>query len=245
MLLLLPLSFYSVANTELKGSPEELRTFLHPKDNIITITQSAEKVTYKDVAVVSLQVNTEHKKLASSLKENARLRAAISKFLHTQGVPLESIKNAKFSTSPDYGWFGDKPDSFKVSNTVTIRITDEAELQNIAQVVDQYEEVSLQSTTYEHSLADDFLQQVKEDALHKVLVQKDFYMDKLGVTLQAVSFRDANAYVQNEEIIEVRGKRAALLSQSKADYSAPKKMTFEKLIYKASVSVNFKVISAL
>lgn len=244
VLLLLPLSFYSLANTELKGSPEELRTFLHPKDNLISISQSAEKITYKDVALVSLQVTTEHKKLAASLKENARLRASISSFLQTQGIDEDSIKNAKFSTSPDYGWFGDKPDSFKVSNTLTIRISDELGLQHIAQVVDKYQEVSLISTTYEHSLKKQYLQKVKEEALDKVLAQKAFYMKKLGVTLQAVSFRDANAYAQNEEVVQVRGKRSVLSSSSKEAYSAPKNMSFEKLTYKANVTVSFKVISA-
>lgn len=246
LLLLLPLSFYGLCETELKGNPNELRTFLHPQDNIITITKSAEEIAFKDVAIVSLNVTTQQKKLSMSLQENTQLRSTISAFLVEQGIPLANIKNSKFSTSPDYGWFGDKPDSFKVSNTVTIRITDELGLQNIAKIVDKYEEVTLSNTQYEHSLKEEYLQKVQEKALNKVLAQKAFYGKKLDVKLQAISFREQGVYAQNDvEVIELRAmKSRSLMSKDDGGRSEPEtpiKTTFEKLIYKATISVSFKV----
>lgn len=244
LLLLIPfLSLPIHAAPELKGSPSELKQFLHPKENIITITRTAEEVVYKDVAIVSLVVTTEEDELAEALNENTQLRTKISAVLLKAGIPLKDINNAKFSTSPDYGWFGNKPDSYKVSNIVAVRINNEKALQSIAQIVDNNNEVTLLKTEYEHAKKEEYINKVKTKALDKVLKEKDFYAKKLGIQLLPVSFRDDNANPQHDvQLMETRSYRSSKMKESvSAQASTRQKTSFEKIIYKARVSVSFKV----
>jgi uncharacterized protein YggE len=155
---------------------------------------------------------------------------------------LKNIKNSKFSTSPDYGWFGKKPDSYKVANTVTVLIDDEIGLQSIAKIVDTYDEVTLLSTQYKHSEKELYKQKVKEKALNKVLKQKEFYAKSLGLNLKAISFTDQTAFLNDDiERIEVTGSRV-----KRSDYSSVKskeqaQTSFEKVTYSSNVTVRFIV----
>jgi uncharacterized protein YggE len=235
-------TFSASAETELKGSPKELKSFLHPQVNTISITESAEEIAFKDEAVISLLVTTEDDKLAVSLSKNAKIRADISSALTANEIPLKNIKNSKFSTSPDYGWFGKKPDSYKVANTVTVLIDDETGLQSIAKIVDTYDEVTLLSTQYKHSEKELYKQKVKEKALNKVLKQKEFYAKSLGLNLKAISFTDQTAFLNDDiERIEVTGSRV-----KRSDYSSVKskeqaQTSFEKVTYSSNVTVRFIV----
>jgi uncharacterized protein YggE len=235
-------TFSASAETELKGSPKELKSFLHPEVNTISITESAEEIAFKDEAVISLLVTTEDDKLAVSLSKNAKIRADISSALTANEIPLKNIKNSKFSTSPDYGWFGKKPDSYKVANTVTVLIDDETGLQSIAKIVDTYDEVTLLSTQYKHSEKELYKQKVKEKALNKVLKQKEFYAKSLGLNLKAISFTDQTAFLNDDiERIEVTGSRV-----KRSDYSSVKskeqaQTSFEKVTYSSNVTVRFIV----
>lgn len=247
--LLLGASFASLvahAEPELKGSPNELQRFLHPVEKSISITKYAEKVAFKDIAVLSLSVTTKDKKLAQSLKKNSELRKKITSELVAKGIKADNIKNANFSTAPDYGWFGDKPDSYKSSNTLTIRIDSELKLENVANIVDQYDEVTLLKTEYEHSEKERYLQEVAEEALAKVLDQKAFYAKKLGVELVVDSFITQDTHVEEaspRRYGRVEKQRATLSTFDEAPaYSSESKNTsFEKLTYRATATVNFLI----
>lgn len=240
----LMISFGASAEPELKGSPKELKGFLHPPEKLITLTQTAEQIAFKDVAIVSLSVTTEDDKLAVALRKNSEQREQVSLVLAAAGIEPKDVKSSRFSTSPDYGWFGDKPDSYKVSNVLTIRINNEQELTSIASVVDEHRAVTLMGTDYEHSDKETFADKVKELALEKVLKEKAFYEKKLGLKLQAVSFSGNGVSPHDEvEVIEVSGVRGSSMQRdylSKSKLSAP--MTFEKVIYKSTVSVSYRVL---
>ena len=106
---LLTASFALHAQPELKGSPEELRHFLHPSERIVSLHGQAEEKAYSDRAIISLVITTEDKLLSNSIASNSNLRKFITTQLTTAGINGESIKSSKFSTSPQYGWFGKKP----------------------------------------------------------------------------------------------------------------------------------------
>lgn len=238
------LSVNAFAATELKGSPQELKQFLHPNENIITISRTAEEVAFKDIAIISLVATTEDDELSVALKKNANLRSKVSTALSSAGIPLKHINNAKFSTSPDYGWFGDKPDSYKVSNIISVRITNENGLTSIAKVVDDNKEITLLNTEYEHSKKEEYTEKVKQKALAKVLKEKAFYAKNLGIKLQPVSFRDTNSEPQhNIEMIQVSGMKMSSANDSYSSRSRKSAPTsFEKLVYRAKISVSFKVV---
>lgn len=237
------------AQAELKGSPEELRNFLHPREKIVTLKAESEEVAYSDKATISLVVKTKGKQLAVSIQRNADLREEIRTALLDAGILNKDINNSKFSSSPQYGWFGDQPDSYEVINRVAITITQELQLKTVAALVDKFDEVSMVSTEFKHSKKDDYLSKVKEQALTKIMLQKTIYEDSLNVTLIPVNFRDERIHYAATRgaraLDEVVVSAAVTKMSSRAEsYAAePKAATsFDETKYTANIAVDFKVV---
>lgn len=249
--LLSTLSVIAMAQPELKGNPDELRQFLYPNDRIVTINGQAEKKAYSDKAIVSLVITTEDKLLSTSIANNSELRSAVTDKLVAAGIDADVIKSSKFSSSPQYGWFGKKPDSYKVVNRMAVSIVKAEHLKEIALVADSDDNIELSATSFEHTAKDDFNNQVKMDALDKVMKQKAFYEKSLGVKLTTVGFRDSQIFQRAsrgamllEEIVLTAKKRDgsdyASVSKGRAT-QAPAKPSFDEIIYEANLTVDFKI----
>ena len=244
----------ALAQTEIKGNPEDLRQFLHPSDKVVTISGHAYKKAYSDKAIVSLVITTEHKALAEAISANSKLRDTISAKLSAAGISKENIKSSKFSTSPQYGWFGKKPDSYKVVNRMAININDEAHMREIAAVADTYKEIEFSDTAFEHSKEDEFMEKVKSEALDKVMQQKSFYEKTLGIKLSPVGFRDQQvgraatrgALVLEEVVVQgFRSGGESYQPKAKArNVGQTQETSFDEIKYEATVSVDFKVINS-
>lgn len=247
---LLSLSCAALAQPELKGNPEDLRQFLHPQASLITLQDKAQKTAYSDKAVIHLVVTSEGKTLSESLEQNNQVREKTTKDLIARGIKAEEIKNAKFTSTPEYGLFGKKPASYTVVNRISVSIFEEADLRSVAQVADTYEEVELAKTEFEHTRKDQFEQQVKEEVLQKIINQKSYYEKSLGVQLIPVSFRDARVQqrptagasaVDEVEEVVVNGIRASF--GSKYDSTPMPAPSFDEVVYTAELSVDYKVVS--
>lgn len=244
-LAILPL--FAAAEPELKGNPSELKQFLHPDAKTVTILGEAEQKAYSDTAIISLVVTTEKDLLSDSISANTSLRQAIAKELAAAGVKADHINSSKFSTSPQYGWFGKKPSSYKVVNRMAVKITSESHLQAIAAIADANTEVELSDIAFEHSEKDAYKIKVKQAALDKVMEQKAFYESSLGVKLAPIGFRDASvgqnptrAAGMLEEVI-VTGLRASQSKQSGNGYRENRSPSFDEVEYSARVSVDFRI----
>ncbi len=245
----LALSSLSYSAPELKGSPQDLQGFLYPKDNIISISDFAEEKAYSDKAEVNLVISTENKLLSEAIKSNGALRNKISKVLVEAGIAPDLINSSKFSSSPQYGWFGNKPSSYKVVNRMAISIANESHLQDIAVVADEYEEVELSDTAFEHSKKEEYSEKVKAKALEKILKQKAFYEKSLGVKLTAIDIRDVNveqdatrgARVLEEVVVvgmRTSGEKFSSVPKSKV---GAHKVSFDEVKYEARLTVDFKI----
>lgn len=241
---------HCLAAPELKGSPQELKGFLYPNDNIVSISAFAEEKAYSDQAIVSVVITTESKQLSGAIGKNSEVRAKITQTLVDSGIDKSAIKSSKFSSSPQYGWFGSKPASYEVINRMAIVISDETHLKTIAELADQSSDIELSDTEFEHSKKDEFNQKVKAKALDKILKQKEFYETSLGVTLTTVGIRDSN--------IQHMGTRGARLRERKIDSYATAEVSaasassverirnqaessFDEVIYQANLSIEFKI----
>ncbi len=253
ILLVVVLGLFSVvafSAPELKGSPEELKGFLHPKGNVVTIGGEAEERAYSDKAIISLVITTEEKLLSQSISKNTALREKITKELIKSGIDSEGIKSSKFSSSPEYGWFGSKPSSYRVVNRMAVSITQEQQLKSIALVADNYEEVALSDTSFEHSKKHATIEKVKALALDDIIKQKEFYEKKLGLKLTAIGIRNADAR-QNatrgamvlEEIVVTGIKKNQSGSSYASSYkqASQTKSSFDEVVYSASLFVDFKI----
>ncbi len=243
----------ALCTTELRGSPEELRKILHPKvvvhKTIVTLSGSAEEKAYSDKAIISLVVLTEGENISSAISSNNRIRTEIEKKLLLAGIPQEEIKSSRFSTSPQYGWFGDKPKSYQVVNRMAIGITNENQLKEIAVASDLHKEADIADTVFEHTEKEAYLLKVKNMALDKIMDQKSVYKKSLGLKLKPVTFRDAKynygrsrgAYVLEEVVVTARKK--SFSSAKKESVLAPKRTpSFDEVKYNASISVDFEIL---
>ena len=245
-------SFTCLAQPELKGSPQELKQFLHPEARVMTISGKGHEVAYSDIAIVSLIITTEEKKLSQALEKNSALRQQVTNSLVASGVNPDNINSSKFSSSPQYGWFGSKPSSYEVVNRMAIKIDDEKHLKQIALQADENEQLQIGETQFEHSKKAEFEQVVKTKALEDVLDQKAFYEKKLGLKLEAISFRDSDVTqsgtdgAMEVEKIVVTGSRVKDSNSRLYDsYSYSSEVSsFDEVEYTVNVSVDFKIVSA-
>jgi uncharacterized protein len=252
LLLLLPIAAHS--QPELKGSPEELRHFLHLSQRTVSIQGQAEETAYADKAIISLVITTEDKLLSNSIANNTDLRESITQQLISAGINNSSIKSSKFSTSPQYGWFGDKPDSYEVINRMAISITQESQLKAIATVADTKDEIELLNNTFEHGQKEAYKSKVKKQALSKVMAQKALYESSLGVTLTPIGLRENRLQVRGtkgaevlEEILVTASKSSRSYHDKSVDYlhvAAPKNApaSFDEIVYSAQIYVDFSVV---
>lgn len=247
LIMSMPMSF---AQTELKGSPEDLRKFLHPQAQLVTLSDKVEKKAYSDKAIIHLVITTEGKTLSESLTHNNTVREKVRTDLIAKGINEKDIKNAKFTSTPEYGLFSKKPSTYKVINRISVSIFAEADLRNLALVADSHAEVELAKTEFEHTEKDAFEQQVKYEVLKKINKQKEFYEKSLNVQLVPVTFRDtrvnrqptagARAVYEVEEVI-VTGIRASASDKYHAE--APSEPSFDELVYSAELVVDYQVIN--
>jgi len=234
---------------ELKGNPNELKNFLYPDKRTVSIRSSATEKGYSDKAIVSLVITTEEDKLSDAVKKNGLLRAKVSKALTSAGIKPENIKTSKFSTSPQFGWFGDEPDSYQIINRMAVSIFSESELNAITTISDTNKGVTFSTTQFEHTLKDKFKEKVKKKALAKVMLQKAFYEEELGLKLKPIAFRDFDvvesgtiAARQFSDQVVITGSR---LKRTKAKSESPQVVvpqTFDEIEYSATISVDFEIV---
>jgi len=248
--LLIAIPAFANAQTELKGSPEELRNFLHPQENVVTLSADAEETAYSDEAIVSLVVKTEEKQLAASIQRNSELRENIRKSLLASGMKNSDINNSKFSSTPQYGWFGKEPDSYEVVNRVAVTISNEEQLKTLAGLVDKYKEVSMANTEFKHTGKEEYQKKVKQQAMDKIMAQKKIYEANLNVKLVPIAFRDQpilfaptrGAAVMEDAMVSQMKMERSVVASAPA-YSEPAPTSFDEVKYSANISVDFKIES--
>lgn len=255
LLLTFSLLIFHASATELKGKPEDLRQFLAPSENIVVIKGDGRETAYSDKAIVNLIVTTKEDQLSDALKANTALRQMIKSSLTAQGVKASDINNSKFSSSPQFGWFGSSPSSYQVVNRIAINIFDEKALQAIAKIADKNEAVELSNTRYEHTKKAEFLMKVKQKAMADIMKQKSFYEKSLGVKLKTKRFRDANVSFgatqgarELSQKITITGSRRKRTSSNSVPISYQEMDTsvaqsFDEVEYNATIFVDFIIVT--
>ncbi len=238
------------AQTQLSGTPDELREFLHPRPNTVNINGEGELTAYKDVAKISLLVTTEERTLSRAMEVNQAMRLELIQQFVAAGVPQEDINNSKFSSSPQFGFFGRNPNSFEVSARMEIEVNSEEHLQLLAAAADENEEVEFESTEFEHSDEDAFEDRVREIALEDVMAQKAYYESNLGLQLKAINFYYGGirqmaramprAAMAQEMAMDANANRTLSSAAVAAPTVAP---TFDEVEYQTNITVVFEIIN--
>jgi len=234
--------------TELTGSPQELENYLQSKTRAVTIRDVATETAYTDVAKITLIVTTDDRSLAASLEANAATRERIRLLLTDAGIDPENINSAKYSASPQYGWFGKKPASFEVVNTLEVKVDSEDHFQRVAEIADREDTIRFGSVEFEHSEEELYKHDVREKALEKVLADAAYFESKLGLTLSPVAFQFSDVGVDQQsgamlEEVVVTAQRLGVRPSLSATPPAPPP-TFDEISYRISVQVTFEISPA-
>ncbi|MSR11936.1 MAG: DUF541 domain-containing protein [Gammaproteobacteria bacterium] len=237
------------AQPQLSGNPDELREFLMPQPNLVNISGNGELTAFKDMAKVSLLVTTEARTLNEAMSVNQALRLSMIDDFVNAGIPATAINNSKFSSSPQFGVFGRTPNRFEVVARMEVKVITEEHLLLLAAAADANPEVKFEATEFEHSLEDDFDDQVRELAMQDVMEQKTYYESNLRLQLRAVNFYYGGvirtprpmpmATMQQEMAVDALGTRSA---SSMVDAAATIAPTFDEVDYQTSVTVVFEIV---
>lgn len=243
LLLLFPAAAFSAP--ELKGSPEELRKYLLEERSTIVVSGSGEEKIKADTVIVSLIVKTKEDKFQSALDKNIKIRKDAKSKMIAGGIPEEKVEIAKYSSTPAYGWLGDKPSSYEISNEMKITIDKEEQLLLIADIVDSVKEVYFYKTDLKHTKKQVSKAKALEKSLDEVNSKKQLYERSLGVTLSPVRIIEQTV----NEVIPVvyQAPRKALTSGSSSlssmsmgeSGSGEGSAGFGEIIYKAETQVEF------
>lgn len=252
--LLLAVSTTVRAEPEIKGTATELTQYLTAIPRTVNLTGEAEVKVPADRAIVSVRVVTENKSLQEASRANQELRAKMLRVLAEKGIPAERVKASKFSSTPKYGMFGEKPKSYRIENVVQVTTQDEKEFQAVANLVDATSEFRHDSIEFEHSDKDGLKKKALEQAIDKAIEKKRLYEEKLGVKLTPKSFEESRmvavtplgmrrAYTKMVESGSyVAG--APVTSTGPADGGEESLPTsFDELVFKAQLTVEYTVES--
>jgi len=234
--------------TELTGSPQELENYLQSKTRAVTIQDVATETAYTDIAKITLIVTTDDRSLAASLEANAATRERIRLQLMDAGIDRENINSAKYSASPQYGWFGKKPASFEVVNSLQVEVDNENHFQRVAELADREDTIRFGGVEFEHSEEDQYKHRVREKAVEKILADAAYFESKLGLTLSPVAFQfsDVGVGPHNAAMLEevvVTAQRLDGRSSFSATPASPPP-TFDEVSYRVSVQVTFEISPA-
>ena len=126
---------------------------------------------------------------------------------------------------------------------MSVTITDEKHLQILAKIADNHKDIQLTNTEFNNTKEDEDKSNAKSNALSKIMKQKDIYEKTLNITLTPININESNTYpIHARQEITSRAKvaapQASLMSTS---VTANEPSSFDEVIYKATMSVEFIV----
>ena len=232
------------AETELKGSPTELSSYLATVPKLVTVTGEAEVKVPSDRASVNLRVRTENKSLREAMRLNQDIREQVISFLNKQGIEADRILSSRFASAQRFGIFGEKAKSHWVEHVLKVQVRDEKEFQAVAGTVDKWSEVHYAGTEFEHSDKEGFKSKALAQALDQASARKKLIEERLGVKLTPRSFSQ-EATASKAKVLEYVEKGSSL-SKGGGEPSGyygnavdEGQSAFGELIYSARVNVEY------
>lgn len=192
-------------------------------------------------AVFSMAVLTESKSLAEALKANSDVRSKAVAQLKQQGIPSERIQSSRFSSTPKFGWFGEKAKSYRVENVMRVVILDEKEFRGAAGIVDAFPEVQYGGVEFEYADQQAARQQAIAQACATATARKKLYEESLGLKLSPVSFSEG-AVTELETKPSPRKSEYSRLSSKEAPSAVNESVSsFGEMVLTARVAVEYAV----
>lgn len=230
---------------ELSGTPEELRRYLRTETRTVTIQEQATEFAYSDTAKITLMFSSEAKELAEAMRLNNELRDRVIAELVASGISADKINSSKYSASPQFGWFGDKPNKFEVVNNIVITVDAEDKFRRVAEMADSDDDIQFAGAKFEHSKKEETEDKVRDKALQSVMKSKRYFEKELGLELTPVQFHFSDVFAQQPKrdfaMVEEMVVSAPKALRAPAPARAP---SYDEIEYHVSVSVTFEIQKA-
>lgn len=234
----------SAAETELKGTVNEIRQHLSALDRFVTVLGEAEVKSPADRAIVTLRLTAESKSLHDALKANQTLRTKLVGALTGRGIAADRIDAGKFSSTPRNWIFSEKVKNYKVETLVKVTVLSEAELQDTSRMLDELNGLEYAGMEFEHSKKEELKRKALAQALESATARKKVYEEQLGVGLTAYKFTE-NVSVTPSRVIGTQGgseSRAGMTSTPLLYSTASEAASgFGEKVYTAQVMVQYSV----
>jgi len=205
-------SQFVIAAPEIKGDPAEIETYLMGIPKIISITVQVEELASSSKARIWLAVETEEKALAKALQQNQNIRMEIRGKLAKIGIKGKDISESKFSSTPEYGFFGDLPKSYKVNNTLSVLVDSEEKMIGVANISDLNNGVRYLSSKPELENKEEIYKALTKKALDRAKDKAELYQQKLGVKLVPVYFDESSEGMAVERKLKSRALKKSFSS---------------------------------
>src|ERR1700730_17366490 len=233
------------ADPELKGTPSELQKFLRTASHSVTLEGHAKQTVQADVGHVIVVVRTQGKDLTGAIVANGQRRETLTKALLSQGIDAKAIRTEKFSTSPQFGWFGKTPSSYEVVNRLNVEVADERQVTIVTGAASGSTDLSIGVISFEYSKQRELEEQVRRAAFDDALAKKSFYEQRLGAKLVPTEFsfsdlsaRSTPGAMALEEIVVTAARRSG--SEPYASSAVPPP-SFDEKEYEVTASVTFAI----
>jgi uncharacterized protein YggE len=238
LLIVVLLPALAQAEPEIKGTPDELSNYLSSLPKEVTLIGEAKLEILAESGIVTIGIKTENPQLQNSLQDNQKLRNEITSKLTNSGISQDKIKGTKFSSTPEYGFFGKKPNNYVVENVLKISVENEKELQEVAGIVDNYKEAYYQGIELKEKEKNDIKSQLLNMALSNAKTRQKVYETELGVILKPISFEEN---ISTEKIDMGRYKLEE--SYAKTSFgSSGEVLSLGEHLYKGSVTIKYLVV---
>ncbi|MBL4763039.1 MAG: SIMPL domain-containing protein [Gammaproteobacteria bacterium] len=230
--------FYASAEPVIKGTPSELSAYLNEVSKIVTVSATAEKKVASTKAIVKLLIETEAKALASALSVNSKIRADVRKKLIAKGIKASNIRESKFSSTPEYGFFGDEPNSYTVSNVLSVVVTSDSQMIAVADISDKGENVRYLSSKAEIGDRSKIKAELLKLALKIAKEKATVYQKSLGVKLKPVAFNEASIHLIETRPIKM-ARKSKLVSYASNSASTT---SFGETSFTLSIHINYLLV---
>jgi len=237
-ILLLPTVVF--AAPELKGTPEELTRYLSGLPKTVNLVGEAKLEIQAQSGIITVGIKTEHAQLQTALQKNQALRTDIIAKLTASAIPEENIKGSKFSSTPEYGFFGKKPNNYVVDNVLKITVESETQMQHVAQIVDNRADVFYQGMELKEQDKEKIKTRLLQMALANAKHRQKIYEAELNVLLTPIVFHE-NIMVHP---MPMPAKQLRMMSSenSAQDSSTGGSLSLGEHTYHGSVNIQYQVI---
>lgn len=242
----------AAAQPALSGTPDELAAHLRSLPGQATLAAEAERRVEADRAEVVLGLRSAERSFKTALLRNQRRRAEMLATLEKSGIPAERVRVSRFSTMPVQSRFlSSKVKSYEIESRVTVEAASEKEVQAVAAVVDEADDVSLLSLTFDNTRKEEIAAQVLQQALAKIGKLRQAYENELGVTLvprsvgaPAMPPMPTSACAgKNVSGLSLPPPDGKLVLHALAAHGPEQDISqFDQVVYKAAVTVTFDVV---